>query len=225
MKNWKVYDKCKTEKKVHYTLTIPNFYKNHDSVTIQLTSLTDNFDTSYIRVYRNKNQIQKFTESYSIGSGYDCNKIEPTPQTIYLEDINGDSLNDLKIIIPGNGCCGSFNFYLEVIYLFQRTDGSFTKVSFSDLMMDYALRPERDIDGDGNYEIITQTFQHYGNHNYWLFNLYNFNGDSFVNVNHKDNYPIMVQLLYKDNFAITDKISREKMKEFEKKLPDGYDKK
>ena len=89
-------------------------------------------------------------------------------------------------------------------------------------MMDYELRPERDINGDGNFEIITQTFKSVENHNYWLFNLYNFNGSGLINVNQVDNYPIMVQLLYRDNFAITDKISPEKIKDFSLKLPEGY---
>lgn len=223
IKDWKIYDKSEKEKKVHYTVTIPGFYKNYDTVTIQITELTDNDSVSFIRVYRNKNQVQKIIEPFGIGGGVSY-LIAPEPQAIYSEDINGDSLEDLKIIIPGNGCCGAYNFYLQVIYLFQRTDGTFTQISFSDLMMDYTLRPERDFDGDGNYEIITQTFQNFNGHNYWLFNLYNFKGDSLINVNYKDNYPIMTQLLYRDNFEITDKITKEKMKTLEKKLPDDYDK-
>lgn len=224
IKNWKVYDKCQTENKIHYTLTIPEFYKNQDSLTIRLTSLSDNTDTSYIRVYRNSKQIQLFIEPYNIGSGFECNKIGPAPQTLYLEDINGDGLNDLKILIPENGACGGYNYYATVIYLFQKTDGTFTKISFTDLMMEYINRPERDIDGDGNYEIITQTFLNYETHNYWLFNLYNFTGMGLKNVNDKDNYPILVQLLYRNNYAVTDKVPRQKMKAFAKKLPDRYHK-
>jgi hypothetical protein len=225
IKKWKEYDRCDKDKKVHYTVTIPNFYANHDTVTVQLTTIADDSETSIIRVFRNQKQIHKYKEPYSIGQGGDCFKITPTPQKIYLQDINGDGLNDLKILIPRNGFCGGYNYYLDIVYLFQRTDETFTKISFSDLMMNYELRPERDIDGDGNYEIITQTFQNYGDHNYWLFNLYNFTGDGLVNVNYKDNYPIMVQLLYRDNFAITKNLSREKMKNLARKLPDDYNKK
>ena len=58
--------------------------------------------------------------------------------------------------------------------------------------MEYKNKLERDFDGDGNYEIIVQSFQSYGYHNYFLFNLYNYKDGQLVNVNNKTNYPIMV---------------------------------
>jgi hypothetical protein len=65
----------------------------------------------------------------------------------------------------------------------------------------------------------------YENHSYWLFNLFDYDGNEFVNVNSKDNYPIMIQFLYRENFQITNRISREKMKDFNLNLPDDYEKK
>ena len=91
--------------------------------------------------------------------------------------------------------------------------------------MNYVNQPERDFDGDGNFEIITQTFVNYGPHNYWAFNLYNFNGTALINVNQKSNYPILVQLIDPWNYATTKKMSRATMKKFAKELPDGYDRK
>jgi hypothetical protein len=215
--NWKI--KERTDEKADYSIVIPSFFAKKGSLQFQMHSLVDK-DSSIITVYKNGKLLQTFIDPYFIGG-----VVGPAPQAAFVEDINGDGLKDLKVIVPGNACCGAYNYYLRVIYLFQRKEGTFTKISFTDLMMDYINRPERDIDGDGNLEIITQTFQNYGDHNYWVFNLYNFNGSGLVNVNQKANYPIMVQLLYRNNYKVTDKISRAKMKQFERRLPDDYGKK
>ena len=214
-KDWILYDKSVKEKKVHHTLTIPDFFENKDSITIQLTSFVDNWDSSYVRIYRNKKQIQKFFEPMGFSQE---NIFEP----IRIADINGDGFSDLKIIIPylGNGTA-SLN--VRVLYLFQKFGGDFTKISFDDKMNDN--RPERDFDGDKNYEIITMTLAGYKNHSYWLYNLYDYDSNGLINVNAKDDYPIMIQYLNRENHQITDKITRQKMKDFTLFLPEKYDKK
>ena len=193
-----------------YLIKVPNFFKNGVFLKFEIVS-PDMEDRSVIKVFKKNKLIQTFKENYRIGT-------LRRPQAVFEEDVNGDGLNDLKIIIPNYGC-GGYNYYLQVIYLFQNKNGTFTKASFLDLMVEFENRIERDFDNDGNFEIVTQTFQSYGAHNYWLFNLYNFNGEGLVNVNQKANYPIMVPL---DRFKITKKISRSKMKRFKKQLPDDY---
>lgn len=223
VETWRIDDECQTAKEVVYTASIPHFFHTKEAASVKLICRSDTSDTSYIRIYRGRQQIQSFTEPYSFGSGYECNRIVPNLPSMFAEDVNGDGLKDLKILIPGNAGCGAFNYYLQVIYLFQNRNGTFTKVSFSDLMMFYQNHIERDIDGDGNYEIITQTFQNVGKHNYWVFNLYDFTGKGLVNVNRKAHYPIMIQLLYRENYKGTDKIPRSIMKQYERKLPDTFD--
>jgi len=213
--DWMLYDKSVKEKSVHHTLTIPDFFENKDSITIQLTSFIHNWDSSYIRVYRNKKQIQKFFEPMGFSP---TNIFEP----IRIADINGDSLTDLKILIPYMGS-GTAMLNVRVIYLFQKSGGNFTKISFDDKMN--GNRPERDFDGDKNYEIISMTLTGYENHSYWLYNLYNYSLNGLINVNVKDDYPIMIQFLYRENYQITDKITRQKMKDFAIPMPEKYDKK
>jgi len=211
--DWKTYDK--TEKKVHSTLTIPKFFDNGDTLTIQLTSFTDHWwDNSIIRIFRNKIETQKIFENMAFSPvGLD---------TLRLADLNGDGLQDIKIISAymGNGTAA---LNVRVIYLFQQPDNSFKKISFADKMSNN--RQERDFDGDGNFEIVTMSLIGHEDHSYWLFNLFNYKDGALLNVNIKDNYPIMVQFLYRDNYTITNKISREKMKTFTLTLPDEYDKK
>jgi hypothetical protein len=213
--NWKTYDKTEKENKVHSTLTIPKFFDNKDTLSIQLTSFTDHWwENSTIRVFRNEKETQKIFENMAFNPG--------GLDTLRVADINGDGLQDLKIISAymGNGIAA---LNVRVIYLFQQTDNSFKKISFADKMSNN--RKERDFDGDGYFEIITMNLVEHETHSYWLFNLFNYNNGGLVNVNIRDNYPIMIQFLYRDNFEITNKISREKMKIFALKLPEEYDSK
>lgn len=214
--DWQLYDRSAKEKKFHHTLTIPDFYADHDTLTIQLTSFTNNWDSSYIRIFKNRKQIQKFYEPMGFSP---TNMFEPAR----VADINGDKLSDLKLIVSYNDP-GLASMNVRVIYLFQKNGGEFTKISFND-MMDENRRQERDFDGDKNFEIITMNLRYDGDHSYWLFNLYNFDSDRLLNVNWKDNYPIMTQFLLRENYEITNKISREKMKQFALTLPEKYDKK
>lgn len=213
--DWKTYDKTEKEKIVHSTLTIPTFFDNVDTLTIQLTSFTDHWwDNSIIRVFRNKTEAQKIFENMTFNpAGLD---------TVRVADINNDGLQDIKIISAymGNGTAA---LNVRVIYLFQQANHSFKKISFDDKMSNN--RQERDFDGDGNFEIITMNLLGHQDHSYWLFNIFNYKDSDLVNVNAKDNYPIMIQFLYRDNYEITNKISREKMKSFALTLPDGYDRK
>jgi len=171
-------------------------------------------DTSLIRVFRNKNLIETIKEPMfftSMNVGY---------RPVRIADINGDALTDIKLVISylGNGIAGLNE---RVIYFFQKTDGSFDKISFLDKM----AGPERDFNADNHFEIITMTLDYYEHHSYWTFNVYNFEAGTLVNQNQKYGYPIMIQFLHRPNFKITDKISAQKMKSFEQVLPEYFDKK
>lgn len=134
-------------------------------------------------------------------------------------DVNGDTLADVKLLIPymGNGLA-SLN--TRVIYLFQKRTGMFTKVSYLDKLG--AQITEHDFDGDGSYEILTRTLKFYERHSYWIFNIYNFKDDELINQNDRFDYPIMVQYLFRENYRVTDKISAAKMKTFEDHVPEEY---
>ena len=219
-KDWKIYSNNDKEKKVEFILTIPKFFDKKDSLTLLLTSFTNKWDSSFITVLKNGKQLQRFFEPMSF---VDENLIVP----VRLADINGDNLQDLKLIVPymGNGTAA---LNVRVIYLFQQSDKRFTKISYFDKMGENSVgenRAERDFNGDGNYEIITMTLTSYQNHSYWLFNLFNFKNNDLVSVNDKYNYPILIQFLYHDNFKITNKMSRQKMKDFAQEKPEEYDRK
>jgi len=215
--NWTEWDKGD---RIHETLLVPKFFNNNDSLTIQLTSFGMSTDSAYIRLYRNKKLIHKFFEPCTLYGMYENSKL-------YVADINGDSLLDIKFIapLPYNGIAA---LNKRVVYLFQCPDTGFCKISFTDMFDNIndstsESRPERDFDNDGNFEIITKTLENYNEHNYWTFNLYVFQNGTLVNVNDKFNYPIMIQYLFKENYKVTDKISKEKMKTFARALPVLFD--
>ena len=213
--DWKIYDKREKENKVHCALTIPKFFDSRDNLTIQLTSFTDHWEeNSIIRIFNNQIQIQKILENMAFS---------PTAiDTVRVADINGDGLSDIKIVFSYMGC-GLAGLNVRVIYLFQKPDNTFIKISFDDKMS--PNRMERDMNADGNFEIITMNLAGYQEHNYWVFNAFNFINEQLINVNSTYDYPIMVQYLFRDNYEITKKISSNKMKEFALEIPEGYDKK
>lgn len=211
---WTRYDKWEKENKVHWTMSLPQFYADKDSLTVQITTFGDR-DASNIRIFKNKKQVQLIKESYEIGVNFGM-----LEDTVFYGDINGDMLLDVKIVCWYGGN-GTASLNERVIYLFQQPDNKFVKISFLDKMS--SARIERDFDGDGNYEIITMSLEYYENHSYWTYNVYNFSGTDLVCVNKKCDYPIMIQFLYRRNFEITDKISRSKMKTFSVDKPEDYD--
>lgn len=213
-KDWKYYDKSEKENRTHCTMTIPNFFDNQDSLTVQLTNF-DQSDSSFIRIYRNKTLLQKKFEAMFFS------EMNIGMESIKVADINGDSLKDIKLVAwyMGNGTAA---MNVRTVYLFQNPNNHFTKISFDDKIGND--RPERDFDGDGNFEIITMTLKGYEEHSYWLFNLFNYHNGELISANSKDNYPIMIQFLFRANYEITNNVSMEEMKELGMKLPEGYDK-
>lgn len=207
--NWKTTE---NKKEIVSTLTIPDFFQKGENFTIKLTSYSEHwFENSLVEIFYKKMQIKKFSENINFNSiGL---------SSIKVIDMNSDGLKDIKIIenFMGNGIA-SLN--IKIIYLIQKSNHKFENISFNDKEGQNTL--ERDFDGDGNYEIITKTLETYQNHSYWVFNLYNYKNSELINVNKKSNYPIMVQFLYRDNYLITDKISREKMKKFTMDFPEEY---
>ena len=113
--------------------------------------------------------------------------------------------------------CGLASLNVRVIYFYQNTNKNFTKVSFYDKMNEN--RFERDLNSDGKFEIITMTLQGHQNHNYWLFNVYNYENGNLICVNDKIDYPIMIQFLYRENYAITTKLTRQEMKKYQHRKP------
>lgn len=221
---WEIYSRVQKEGKVHWAIKIPNFYKDSSSMTAQLTSFvrTDESrtfifstrDTSAIRIYRGKTQVQVMIEPYSLGTGFGY-----LYDSLSYGDINGDSLADLKIMSWGGGN-GLASYYHRIIYLFQRADGKFDKVSF--INMELVGHPELDLNGDGNSEIIATHHEYYKNHSYWVFNVYRFDGGRWQCVNDEFDYPILVQMLYRENYEITNKVTRKEMKKFARSLPEEF---
>jgi hypothetical protein len=211
-RNWKIYDKLDDKGKIDFTITISEFYADKDTLTVQLSSFKNKWDTSFIRIFRNKQQIQKIFEPFGF-----YHVFEPAR----VLDVDGDGLKDIKIVASYGGT-GLAMLNHRVIYLFQKYDGTFVKISYLDKMGDHWI--ERDLDNDGKFEIITMTLNRYQSHNYWTFNLYNFDNGKLVNKNEKFGYPIMTQFLRKPNYRVTDKISPDVMKTFSAAEPEYFSK-
>lgn len=207
--DWKTIEGGKDSMPIFREITITDFDKKTPLKITQDIKISPTDSTGYmvLKVYRADKMIKEFeVKSPSI---YD-------PLALRVEDVNGDGRKDIKIVFP-NIASGGYNYYCDAVYLFQNKDGSFIEVKYTDIFEEYDNKPERDFNNDGQYEIITQTFQNYGKHNYWVFNIYNYKNGKLVNVNQLADYPIMIPL---DSYQVSKKIPREKMKKYAIKAPE-----
>lgn len=190
---------------------------NHDTLKLickygdyklQLRNDTINYST-LLRLYL-KNRIIK--EVALDVDSYFAN------DTVEVADIDHNGFPDFKFIVYNNGS-GLAGSLVSKIFLFNHGRDKFKVISF----MDFSENKERDLNGDGDFEIIGQSYLSYKNHAYWVFDLYNYKNGKLVNVSHKFNYPILTRFLYsRYDYAITNKISRKTMKRFSVKLPRRY---
>jgi hypothetical protein len=212
--NWVKYDWLTKNNSYHQTLTLKGFYQNQDSLTVRLSSFPyTNKDSSYIRIFRNKQQIQKIFEPMRY-LGY------ALMGALIVADFNNDSLQDLKLNASYMSC--GLGMHSRIVYLLQTKDGTFKKISFDD-NLEYDNRCERDFGKNGKFEIITMTLNNIDNHNYLTFDLFEFEHGELKNADDKFGYPIMIQLLNKPNYQMTKKISKERMKDFKLNIPRKID--
>jgi hypothetical protein len=200
------FKRFENENVIKYSKAVKTFFHDKTDVEVSVNGNTEDFKKTYIEVKTQSNSSKYFEEIPAQGT-----------ENLYIADFNGDGKKDIKVVIYYMGC-GLASLNVRVIYLFQKENKRFTRLSFDDNMGENL--PERDFDGDGNFEIITKTLQYHKKHNYWLFNIYNFSNGNLLCVNSKMNYPIMVQYLDKENYTVTRKISRKEMKKYEMKKPE-----
>lgn len=189
-----------------YSKDVKSFFNDKSNLEVTINGNTEDLRKTYIEV-KTKSKSKKYFEEIP-AQGTDG---------FYIADFNGDGKNDFKIVCYYMGC-GLASLNVRVIYFFQKENKEFTKLSYDDKIGENLT--ERDLDNDGNFEIITMTLQNHKNHNYWLFNLYNFSNANLICVNNKMNYPIMVQYLFKDNYKVTKKLTKKEMKKYELKKPE-----
>ena len=194
--DWKLIEK-KDENKIHQTVTIPRFYNDSISLTIQFTVDNSSEEAkNIIRIYKGKETIQSFRND----------KVDYMPfyvsrHPIKVADLNGDSLLDIKVTYDYNSNGLSLSY--RPIYLIQNDKGTFTKYSFDNMYED-RLDFERDFDNDGTFEIQSVQLVQNDNHSYWCFSVIKITNNGLVDISDKIDYPIFIQFLHKRNYKQAD---------------------
>ena len=137
--------------------------------------------------------------------------------TIYAADIDGNGKPDFKFTFWNNGS-GLAGTLIHKVYLFSSGANTFKLASYTD----FFDGPERDFNNDGKFEIIGKVYGLFEGHAYMIYNLFNYSKGKFVNVNRLGDYPIMIQYLERENYRITNKLSRKTMKRFSLTEPDYF---
>ena len=201
IKNYR-FEMHEQDRHLIYSCEVNNFYNNQQSLKIIVNGDLEDYQKTYIKI----DSIKYFEEIPAHGTN-----------DLLVGDFNGDGLKDIKLSVFYMGS-GLASMRIRILYFFQMANRKFTKVSYDDMQGDNRL--ERDINGDGNFEIITMNLNSYKQHNYWTFNAYNFVNNKLICVNEKVDYPIMVKFLYNENFKITADLTRKQMKKFSQSVPD-----
>lgn len=192
--NWKKVEP-KNDNKLHETITVPKFFNDSISLTLQFT--LDESDTTkeavnVLRIYKGSKVIQSFrNEVASYYPGF------ASTFPIRVGDITGDGKKDIKIVYDYHG--NGLGLGHRPIYLLQQDDGTFIKYSFQNSFVK-RLDLERDFDGDGKFEIISVRLIYYNTHSYWQFDVMKADKGRLTLENEKYGYPLFVQFLYRDNF-------------------------
>lgn len=196
---WSLHNQWKTiepknDNKLHETITIPKFYNDSISLTLQFTMDNTNPEkaVNILRVYKGSKVIQSFrNEIIDYYPGY------TSTYPIRVGDITADGKNDIKIIYDYHS--NGLGLSHRPIYLIQQEDGRFVKYSFYNSFVK-RLDLERDFDRDGKFEIISVNLFYYNSHSYWQFEIMKAEDGKLTLENEKYDYPIYVQFLHRDNF-------------------------
>lgn len=195
----------------HLLKGISKFFNDGSPLYFEVMPIIKSENGSKIYIYKDKKVIFTYITDLPVSSS--------NLMKFGIVDIDGNGFKDiaLEISYMGNGTA-SLN--VKNIFFFQITDAEFKVIAFDDKSFD--SWHIYDINMDKNFEIFSQHFQGHENHNYFLFNVYRFNGEELINVNDELNYPIMVQYLYKANNKITKNLSRKAMKRYSIEDPTRY---
>lgn len=195
------------------------FVAKYKGYRIELLELRLKDSSNLLLYYKNK-LIQKIK-----GDDFLSPYIQEN-QPLYISDINGDGLVDFKFASANIGASGLASYRIFMFYLFNRGKNKFSLISFGDFFdgsrEGYGSPKEYQFQTGGKYEIIGQSLAHYKDHNYWLFDLYNYKNGRLVNVSKKYNYPIAVPYLFKETYKVTNKIPKKQLEQLSLKVPEFY---
>jgi hypothetical protein len=199
------FSKNSSANQTTYSKTVTSFFLDKTDLKLKIISNFEN-PTQAIILLEHHKKTSRFTEQI----------IVQDLDNFLVAEMNSDGKKDIKIInsYMGNGLAA---LNVRVIYFFQNKNKGFTKISFDDMMIGNRL--ERDLNSDGNFEIITMRLQNHKNHNYWVFNAYNLENNTLKCLSQKVNFPMMVQYLNVNNFKPTNKISKKEMLKYQLKTP------
>lgn len=158
-------------------------------------------DSSNVLVFRQGHKIGAYREPDMLPQMF--------RQPVQVADIDRNGLQDLKVTLASLGASPLAAAASRKIYFFNEGKG-FKKISFSDL----SQGPERDFNGDGNYEIITKELVSYQHHSYWKFDIYGYQAGTFLNKSRAFRYPIFIRFLNRPNFKVTQDIPPAKARFF-----------
>lgn len=119
--HWKILDT--TDKRSAFLINVPKFFYHNIDLKVLVASYPGGADSSVITLFKGNEQFLSFVDPYFIGS-----VVGPAPQAVFIEDVNGNGLKDIKILIDGNACCGAYNYYQRLCTYFKNQTARLLKL-------------------------------------------------------------------------------------------------
>lgn len=214
--NWETkYDEYDFDAE-YYELTIPNFFRGKDAVTVQLYhyGTESNYPNSTISLIDAEGNLLT-----TIFEPTQFHKTALRHTTLSVADIDGNGLKDIKIEFSymGNGLMA---YAIRTIYIFQEKNITFNKISF-DSFVCKGYVSEIDIDRDGKHEIVAKTLEYADENNrFWVENLYKYTPEGLICISEANGYPKATSV--KQNKPAKSEVLAKHKKEWTLLQPQGY---
>jgi hypothetical protein len=161
-----------------------------------------------IEIHRDGRKIQSYTTRIPYTH-------EVLSDSVFAADFNNDGLVDYKLIAKNTAITFVGNKYRKM-YLIQQENGTFDIHYF----MDFYREKERDLDGDGTWEVITRHAYYKNLIVYWVFDTFNFGNGAIVNTGSQFGYPRMTDNT--DKLEDTKEFKKEDWHIYSRSVPDNY---
>lgn len=145
---------------------------------------------------------------------------DPFAYTVFRSDLDKNGLQDCIIFSSHRGC-GLAAHLVIVDIILKKNNTTYKRITYETFF--FGLEDFVDLDKDGKYEVITTDMYGGKGHNYWAYNIYEFDNYQLINANKKHKgFPKFIWFTYKENDKDTTHLTEEEKAAFIEKANSAF---